>query len=138
MYKLYSTLLTFLILAVTIVPCAGSERGDFGPWSDMPPDVYSASGRGSWGAEAAIFCLRMFSEYISPVDGNRCQMYPTCASYSAQASRKHGFVIGTIMTADRLMHESEEVETAPLIIKHGVGRFHDPVDANDFWWYKNK
>ena len=138
MYKLYSTLLTFLILAVTVVPCAGSGGDDFGPWSDMTPGVHSAAGRGSWGAEAAIFCLQVFSEYISPVDGDRCRMYPTCASYSVQAYRKHGFVIGTIMTADRLMHESEETETAPLIIKHGAGRFHDPVEANDFWWYKEK
>lgn len=74
MYKLYSTLLTFLILALTVVPCAGSDGDDFGPWSYMMPVAHSASGRESWGAEAAIFCLRMFSEYISPVDGDRCTM----------------------------------------------------------------
>lgn len=131
-------MLTFLILTITVVPCSGSDVGDFGPWSGMTPDELSTSERGSWGAEAAIFCLRVFSDYISPVDGDRCGMCPTCASYSIQAIRKHGFVIGTIMMADRLMHEIDEVETALVFVNHGAGRFYDPVEANDFWWFKNK
>jgi len=41
-------------------------------------------------------------------------MYPTCASYSRQVIRKHGVFIGIAMTADRLIHEGNEMDYAPL------------------------
>jgi hypothetical protein len=43
---------------------------------------------------------------------------------------------GFILTADRLMHEPDERGFPPVIIKNGIYRYHDPVERNDFWWYK--
>ena len=82
--------------------------------------------------------LNFFSEYISKVDGDRCPMYPTCASYSRQVIRKHGFFIGIAMTADRLIHEGNEMDYAPLVKAGERVRYYDPVSGNDYWWYNRK
>ncbi|MFB3924936.1 MAG: membrane protein insertion efficiency factor YidD [Syntrophales bacterium] len=78
--------------------------------------------------------LAFFRDYISAVDGDRCSMYPTCSSYGVQAVQKHGFFIGLFMTADRLIHESNEMDYAPQVNINGRIRFFDPVEWNDFWW----
>jgi hypothetical protein len=71
---------------------------------------------------------------ISRVDGNRCPMYPTCSHYSIEAIEKHGFLIGIIMTCDRLIHESNEMDYAPLVEVGDTVKYADPVENNDFWW----
>jgi hypothetical protein len=82
--------------------------------------------------------ITIFQEYISVVDGDRCPMKPTCSTYALQAIKKHGFFIGAMMTADRLIHESDEIRYAPAIIQGESVRFHDPVSNNDFWFDKDK
>ena len=42
--------------------------------------------------------------------------------------------MGILMTVDRLLHEMDEMELAPVVMIHGEARFSDPVSANDFWW----
>ncbi len=82
--------------------------------------------------------IKIFRNYISPVDGDRCPMIPTCSEYAVQAVMKHGFFIGAMMTVDRLMHEGDEARYAPAVrIGDRVG-FHDPVSDNDFWFDKDK
>ena len=76
----------------------------------------------------------IFSRYISPVDGDRCNMYPTCAAYSRESVEKHGFVLGLLLTVDRLIHEGNEMDRAPLIKKWDRYRYYDPVRNNDYWW----
>jgi len=78
--------------------------------------------------------VKGFQKVISPVDGARCSMYPTCSAYSVDAFRKHGTIKGLLLTADRLLHEHDEHDFAPIIVKHGVYRYYDPVERNDFWW----
>ena len=82
--------------------------------------------------------ITIFQEYISVVDGDRCPMKPTCSTYALYAIKKHGFLIGAMMTADRLIHESDEIRYAPAIIQGERVRFHDPVGNNDFWFDKDK
>ncbi|MFH2012833.1 MAG: membrane protein insertion efficiency factor YidD [Pseudomonadota bacterium] len=77
--------------------------------------------------------IKFFQNVISPVDGDRCPMYPTCSKYSIQAFRKHGPFLGFVMTADRLIHERNEMQYAPTVIVNGVRRYYDPVENNDFW-----
>lgn len=76
----------------------------------------------------------IFSKYISPVDGDRCYMYPTCAAYGRESVEKHGFVMGILLTVDRLIHEGNEMDKAPMIKKWDRLRYYDPVSNNDFWW----
>lgn len=77
--------------------------------------------------------LRFFQKVISPVDGSRCPSYPTCAAYSKEAYQKHGPLLGTLMTVDRLFHEASEGRFSPTVELHGVERIYDPVSANEFW-----
>ena len=89
-------------------------------------------------SQAVMGALNFFSEYISKVDGDRCPTYPTCASYSRQVVRKHGFFMGIVMTADRLIHEGSEMHYAPLVKVGGGVRYYDPVNWNDYWWYNRE
>jgi hypothetical protein len=73
-------------------------------------------------------------EAISRVDGNRCSMYPTCSHYAIEAVEKHGLLIGIVMTCDRLIHESNEMDYSPLVEVGDSLRYADPVENNDFWW----
>ena len=77
--------------------------------------------------------LNFFQKVISPVDGSRCPSYPTCAAYSKEAYQKHGALLGTLMTVDRLFHEASEARFSPIVEVHGVQRIYDPVSANEFW-----
>ena len=90
----------------------------------------------SSGQRAVGGVFRFFQEYISPVDGDRCPSYPTCSQYAQQAVRKHGVIVGLVMTFDRLIHESDETRRAPLIRAGDSYRYYDPVENNDFWWDK--
>jgi hypothetical protein len=77
--------------------------------------------------------VKFFRDVISPVDGDRCPMYPTCSEYSIQALRKHGPFLGFVMIADRLIHEKDEMKYAPRVMVNGTWRYYDPVENNDFW-----
>lgn len=126
------------ILCCCNLPVSRGEADDFVPWNfdrptagkqktEFPPDL-------SLSAEFLYRGSLFFSQYISPVDGDRCAMYPTCSAYSRQAVARHGFLIGLVMTVDRLIHENNEIDTARVIEIGGSYRYHDPVENNDFWW----
>jgi hypothetical protein len=109
---------------------------DFSPWNFIAALPPSREGRAelSWSATLLKKSLIIFSTYISAVDGDRCNMYPTCSAYGREAVEKHGFIKGLILTVDRLIHESNEIDTAPRIIRGDRFRYLDPVSNNDFWW----
>ena len=48
----------------------------------------------------SIFYL--YKHYISPINGEQCQMYPSCSEYCIQAINSFGAVKGTLMACDRL------------------------------------
>jgi hypothetical protein len=79
--------------------------------------------------------LRFFQGVISPADGARSNMYPTGSAYARQAFKKHGALLGIVLTTERLMHEGNEGTVAPRIRKYGLWRIYDPVEANDWWWH---
>jgi putative component of membrane protein insertase Oxa1/YidC/SpoIIIJ protein YidD len=85
-----------------------------------------------------VFLASFFSKHISAVDGDRCPSAPTCSSYSVQAFRKHGLVMGWLMTVDRLIHEGDEWHFSPVEERGGKGKIIDPVENNDYWWRNNK
>ncbi|MCG6536284.1 MAG: membrane protein insertion efficiency factor YidD [Syntrophales bacterium LBB04] len=123
------------------VPCYCMDEKSFAPWEYNNPasdrevtlaQETDASVCGSF----LIQAIRFYQHYISPVIGDRCQMYPSCSSYAVEAIKKHGCLIGSVMTSDRLIHEANEADHAPVIEKDGHIRYYDPVGGNDFWWYK--
>ena len=84
-----------------------------------------------------IWLATFFRDTISAVDGDRCPSVPSCSSYSVESFRKHGFFLGWMMTADRLIHEGvEETRVSPSVLTRGGLKIFDPVENNDFWWYR--
>jgi putative membrane protein insertion efficiency factor len=139
-----------LIIALVIVLSTAVYGQTWGPWStssDAPALVTEADRETSPPKRPSpaeysitntpfIWLVKLYQKHISPIDGDRCPMYPTCSQYSIQAMHKHGPFIGIVMTADRLMHEADERDFAPARKVGNRFRFIDPVENNDFWWYK--
>jgi putative component of membrane protein insertase Oxa1/YidC/SpoIIIJ protein YidD len=133
---LYGCLIVFWMLwevGETLAQQANPMRAPATPQRTEPPAAPSADGT----LPALVFdaYLRFFQQVISPVDGARSNMYPTGSAYARQAIKKHGALVGIVLTTERLMHEGNEDQVAPRIRKYGLWRVHDPVEANDWWWY---
>ncbi len=87
------------------------------------------------GSDLAALPVRFYRKVISPVDSNRCAMKPTCSSYSISAIKKHGALMGWIMTCDRLLRcGRDEVRLSKKSGVNGRRYSYDPVENNDFWW----
>lgn len=135
----------FLIVLSLLTATAFAEP--WGPWSvnSDAPVILTAADRDRAPRRAApavpsvaatpfTWLLGIYQNHVSTVDGDRCPLYPTCSQYSVLAIRKHGPVIGIIMTADRLIHEGDEQQLAPRKKVGNRDRFFDPLENNDFWW----
>jgi len=79
--------------------------------------------------------LRFYQQVISEVDGARSNMYPTGSDYARRVIKKHGALLGIVLTAERLLREGNEKQVSPRIRKYGIWRIYDPVEANDWWWH---
>ncbi len=88
------------------------------------------------GPGVAVFggILSFYRNVISPLDGNRCSMAPTCSLYSHQALQRHGLLMGVLLTADRLLHEGDEIGRVPKTEERGEVLYLDPLEANTYWW----
>lgn len=139
----------YFVFFFLVVPTQSAGAEPWGPWSastDAPAILSRADRSPSGGirpeqpapgiaATPFLWLLSFYQKTIGPVNSGRCPMYPTCSQYSVEAIRKHGPVIGIVMTADRLIHEHDEQNFATWIQVGGRHRFHDPVRNNDFWWH---
>jgi len=137
-----SLILLMTVTALSLSPVCSAGDGDtFTPWTfhrapavsapAPPPEVSQPS----VASRLAMGGIRFFISVISRVDGDRCPMYPTCSAYSMEAVKRHGFLIGFVMTADRLIHESNEMDLVPTILVGNRYRYYDPLSHNDFWWH---
>lgn len=83
--------------------------------------------------------IQFYQDYISAADGDRCPMVPSCSAYAAQAIEKHGPVLGWMMACDRLVRcGRDEVTRSKKRWVSGQTLTVDPVQANDFWWFKKE
>ena len=86
-------------------------------------------------SNASDFSLFALWKVISGADGHRCPMYPSCSAYARDAVKKHGPLLGWIMTSDRLVRcGRDELKLGPAIRVNGSNQTYDPVENNDFWW----
>jgi len=75
--------------------------------------------------------------HLNSVKRYSCPMHPSCSTYSKQAIKKHGGMIGWIMTCDRLLRcGRDELKFCTWIKTNDTFKCYDPVENNDFWWYK--
>jgi len=109
-------------------PLRGEAGGELFPSPSFP------AGMGA-GAETGLLesLIVFYQRVVSPLDGDRCQMAPTCSLYGRQALARHGPFLGLILTADRLLHEGDEMLTAPRVRRGGHVYFADPLEANSYW-----
>ncbi len=83
----------------------------------------------------ATLAISFYQNYISPTDGHRCRMYPSCSEYSRRAFYKHGAIKGWILTSDRLLRcGRDEISVSAQIEINGIKYCDDPLENNDFWW----
>jgi putative membrane protein insertion efficiency factor len=53
--------------------------------------------------EIAVFPIRFYQKFISPLTGPHCKFYPTCSSYALTAIRKHGIFYGGVLAVWRIL-----------------------------------
>jgi putative membrane protein insertion efficiency factor len=51
----------------------------------------------------ALFLIRSYQVFISPLVGGHCRFYPSCSSYTYQAINKHGLLKGIFLGGKRLL-----------------------------------
>ncbi len=81
--------------------------------------------------------IKVYSRFISPADGPRSPSYPTGTQYGKQAIEQHGFFIGIVLIADRLLHEADIHQGSKITI-YGTTRYYDPIENNTYWWDRTK
>ena len=77
-----------------------------------------------------------YQRFLGTAWGWRCSYHPSCSNYALLAIEKHGAFLGSIMTFDRLQHEADEVRFSPRILARGIPKVYDPLENNDYWWYR--
>ncbi len=79
--------------------------------------------------------FRVYQTIVSPVDGDRCRMRPSCSAYTAEAVVKHGWFSGWILGCDRLIRcGGDERNISEILVEDDERYVADPLSANDFWW----
>lgn len=126
---------TFKSILVALVLCLpGHTLADWGPWQPPPAPTQAQDSPSEGDLSVLRFGVRFFQKYISPADGARCPMYPTCSAYALEAIDRHGAAIGTMMTVDRLFHETDPREHRHPLTRFNRIRYLDPLENNDFWF----
>ncbi|TYO98246.1 hemolytic domain-containing protein [Geothermobacter ehrlichii] len=121
--------LLFVLLFLLPATPLWSAASDWQPWDGKSRKEMPIEADGPAFDQA----IRFFQHYISPVDGARCPMYPTCSAYARQALARHGPWLGILLTVDRLIHENDPRERRRPVLVGDRYRYFDPVEANDFW-----
>lgn len=93
----------------------------------------------SLGTKAIVKAIKFYQKIISPAGGDRCPMYPSCSNYALQAFQNHGFLLGWMMSADRLMRENaSNPSNYSLTSIKGQLRYYDPLENHDFWFSRRQ
>lgn len=131
-----TAIISLLILVIIpSVACGGgyleSEHHiDWAPWdfsvntehpeSRAQPDVEGP------GCALASSMLYLYKAFISPADGSRCPMHPSCSDFTHKAITSKGLIIGVVISCDRLMSCGCDLDKYRIVNINGVYRFDDP------------
>jgi putative membrane protein insertion efficiency factor len=53
--------------------------------------------------QIALFLIKLYQKFISPILPQSCRFYPTCSNYAYQAIEVHGFFKGSFFALKRLL-----------------------------------
>jgi putative membrane protein insertion efficiency factor len=116
-----------------VLVCLAAASGTLAADADLPRETLPDN------SHFAAWPIRMYQRYISRMDGHQCPMTPSCSQYSVEAFRKHGYLLGWIMTSDRLLRcGRDETRLSPTRRKNGEPFSYDPLKNNDFWWFDER
>jgi len=51
----------------------------------------------------AVFLIKLYRKYISPLKSPCCRFQPTCSQYALEAFEKRGFFVGLALTVWRIL-----------------------------------
>ncbi|MDQ6954391.1 MAG: membrane protein insertion efficiency factor YidD [Mariprofundaceae bacterium] len=81
--------------------------------------------------------IHFYQHALGDLDGRSCPSYPVCSVYAREAFQRHGWLWGSWLMIDRLIHEADDLQPRALvghsIVFEGEGRLYDPLSRNDFW-----
>lgn len=80
----------------------------------------------------------VYSNFLTRMDGPRCQHLPTCSRFASQAVGRYG-ALGIPMGLDRMIQppSSSVVRLLPELEFGGVFRHYDPLENYEFWRAEN-
>ena len=111
-------------------PFRSPWENNFGTSPHNPPlNEYANQG---FLKECFLQAGKFFQVFISPADGDRCPMYPSCSAYAIEAVRTYGVLKGAILTSDRLLRCGREKDY-PLILHQQQFHYLDPLKNNVIW-----
>jgi len=82
------------------------------------------------------FMIQFYQRALGHLDGRSCSAYPVCSAYARQALAQHGWLWGSWLAMDRLIHEADDLQglhKRHMIVFEGEQRLYDPLSRNDFW-----
>ena len=83
-----------------------------------------------------VFPLHFYQHVLGDLDGRSCPSYPVCSLYARQAIAEYGWLVGSWLMIDRLIHEADDLDTGHFIVYQGKNRLYDPLQRNSFWLNK--
>jgi len=83
------------------------------------------------------FAVHFYQHGLGHLDGRSCPSYPVCSAYAREALQTHGWLLGSWLAMDRLIHEGDDLRkdlsVGHMIVFEGQKRLYDPLSRNDFW-----
>ena len=93
----------------------------------MPPEPLREGSANPLGLPLT-WLVQAYRATVSRVDGDRCPSYPTCSAYALEAIERHGPFLGAVLTAGRLVSESDEAAFSPRVFVGGAWKVYSPVE----------
>lgn len=84
-------------------------------------------------APPQMFAIHFYQQVVGDLDGRSCPSYPVCSRYARQALSEQGWLVGSWLVLDRLIHEADDLRRGPWMVFKGERRLHDPLHRNSFW-----
>ena len=107
------------------LPLGLSTRSNYGEILRRPAE--------GLGISAFLGALSFWRKGLSPLDGQRGDLAPATSLYSVEAFKRHGVVLGFVLTAERLIHEPDVVGQVPWF-EEGGRRFYLDSLSDNTWW----
>ena len=117
------------------IPGGGPPRPAIRPDPDLP-ELATSSPNAAPGLSSnpLFFAALIYGNFLTRVDGPRCQHLPTCSRFASQAVARHG-LLGIALGLDRVIQPamSSTVRLLPDVEFGDSVRHYDPLENHEFW-----